>query len=136
METLGKVMRVERQTRRAAMALPTKLVWLQNDVEAGYIRIGLVYMPVDAPLESLRVNKWQPGYVPFVNLGFLWVEPEYRGQGIARELMHEFTEIVDERELPASLQFAPTSDMDIGRLRRFYESRGFRNCGDGLFVRD
>ncbi|MFX1513838.1 MAG: GNAT family N-acetyltransferase, partial [Promethearchaeota archaeon] len=66
------------------------------------------------------------------HIGLLWIEPEFRGNGLATQILNEIIDYADQLGIVLTLHAIPFTDpekippiSDILRLKRFYTRFGF-----------
>jgi len=91
-------------------------------VEARYVGwISLIYMP--------KVGKWNGQGHIYVDE--LWVEPGFRGRGLARALMKKADELKEELEAAGIRLYVNVNNPVAGRL---YGSCGYKEDGQAYFM--
>lgn len=66
-------------------------------------------------------------------LNELYVDPQYRGTGVADRLLDTALDVVDDQDLPMNRLLLDV-DPDNERARRFYERHGFESWGTMLVL--
>lgn len=88
---------------------------IENDTG---IIVGIILTQIEEDPRSLKIDK-------------LYVDPEYRNEGIGRQLYHETRKKLDpDNKLPVILNVARHNKSAI----KFYESLGFRTMAQKMFL--